>query len=192
MSIDRKDDGFLSRWSKRKQDAREAPDEVPAEDTAALTVADEPEPETEEEALDLLRERDPELAEQISGIDIDTLTYDDDFSVFMNKKVPEFIRRKALSKLWLSNPILANVDGLNDYDEDFTDAGSVIETLQTAFSKGGEGSDTDELAGQQNLVKGECAPEDDKAVEPDEEVVELADDTDELPSDEEADEQRHS
>ncbi len=138
MSVDSKDQGFLSRWSKRKQTAREAdPDSVPK--TKAPLAADPvAEPDTDEAAFEVLRERDPELAEQISGIDIDRLTYDDDFSVFMNEKVPEFIRRKALSKLWSSNPVLANVDGLNDYDEDFTDAGSVVEAIQTAFSKDDE------------------------------------------------------
>lgn len=137
MSVDRKDDGFLDRWSKRKKAVEQEEIEAEADDGAAETV--QREPETDEEALEMLRERDPELAEQVSAIDIEALTYDDDFSIFMNKKVPEFIRRKALSKLWLSSPILANVDGLNDYDEDFRDAGSIIEAVQTAFSKDEDG-----------------------------------------------------
>lgn len=133
MSVDRKDDGFLDRWSKRKQAVQdEVLDAVePETDAPAL----EPEPESDEEAIEVLRGRDPELAEKVSAIDIDTLTYDDDFSIFMNDKVPEFLRRKALSKLWLSSPILANVDGLNDYDDDFTDAGALIEAAQNALSR---------------------------------------------------------
>ena len=63
--------------------------------------------------------------------------------------MPEFIRRKALSKLWLSSPILANIDGLNDYDEDFTVAGSLVETLQSALSKDDADAVTgDDAAGQ--------------------------------------------
>ncbi len=131
MSADSKDQGVLSRWSKRKQSAREALPDTEGPDAPLSDV----EPETDEAALEVLRERDPELAEKIAGIDIDTLTYEDDFSIFMNQKVPEFIRRKALSKLWLSNPVLANIDGLNDYDEDFTAVGSLVETLQSALSK---------------------------------------------------------
>ena len=132
MSVDRKDDGFLDRWSKRKKAVQE--EELEAVDADSSAEVIDAEPQSDEEALELLRERDPELAEQVSAIDIDELTYDDDFSIFMNKKVPEFIRRKALSKLWLSSPVLANVDGLNDYDEDFRDAGSVVEAVQTALS----------------------------------------------------------
>lgn len=139
MSVDRKDDGFLDRWSKRKKAVQE--EELDAVDADSSGEVIDAEPETDEEALELLRERDPELAEQVSAIDIDELTYDDDFSIFMNKKVPEFIRRKALSKLWLSSPVLANVDGLNDYDEDFRDAGSIIEAVQTALAKDEDGAE---------------------------------------------------
>jgi len=139
LSADPKDEGFLDRWSKRKKAVEEEELAAVEADVAAETV--EREPETDEEALEVLRERDPELAEQVSAIDIDELTYDDDFSIFMNSKVPEFIRRKALSKLWLSSPILANVDGLNDYDEDFRDAGSIIEAAQTALSKDKDGAE---------------------------------------------------
>ena len=74
---------------------------------------------TEEEAMALLQEQDPELAEKIAEVDVDKLTFEDDFTIFMSHKVPDIIRRRALSKLWLSDPLLANLDGLNDYDEDF-------------------------------------------------------------------------
>ena len=148
MSTDDKSDGFLSRWAKRKEQVR---DEAVLEDEPAEVEAGPPEidvePETDEEALELLRERDPELADKIGEIDIDKLQYEDDFSIFMNDKVPDFIRRKALSKLWLASPILANVDGLNDYDEDFRDAGDLIEAAKTV------------LAGKKDDKKGETPEE---------------------------------
>lgn len=152
MSVDRRDEGFLDRWSKRKKAVEE--EELEAEKAEAAKEIIEREPETDEEALEVLRERDPELAEQVSAIDIEELTYDDDFSIFMNKKVPEFIRRKALSKLWLSSPILANVDGLNDYDEDFRDAGSIIEAVQTALNKD-DGGATETDAGDAKPAVGD-------------------------------------
>jgi hypothetical protein len=37
----------------------------------------------------------------------------------MAKGVPKALRNQALKKLWRSNPILANLDGLNDYDLDY-------------------------------------------------------------------------
>ena len=50
--------------------------------------------------------------------DIETLDYNSDYSVFMAKGVSERLKNRALRQLWRSNPILANVDGLNDYDEE--------------------------------------------------------------------------
>ena len=127
-------EGLLGRWAKRKAAVREEEEadvaalEEPEEDAAEL-----PEPETEEEALELLSKDDPELAEQLSAIDIDKLTFDDDFTVFMQKRVPQMIRRRALSKLWLSHPILANLDGMNEYDEDYTQAADAAEMVRKAF-----------------------------------------------------------
>ena len=131
MATDRSDpeSSLLSRWAKRKEAVREE-EEVEA---AVAEAADEAEPETEEEAMALLEERDPELAKQISTMDLDKLSYDDDFTVFMKTKVPDIIRRKALSKLWLSHPLLANLDGLNEYDEDYTQAADAAEMVAKAF-----------------------------------------------------------
>ncbi len=131
MATDRSDPdgGLLSRWAKRKEAVREEA-EVEA---AVVEPAEEVEPETEEEAMALLEERDPELAEQIATMDLDKLSYDDDFTVFMKTKVPDIIRRKALSKLWLSHPLLANLDGLNEYDEDYTQAADAAEMVRKAF-----------------------------------------------------------
>ncbi|MEM7238949.1 MAG: DUF3306 domain-containing protein, partial [Pseudomonadota bacterium] len=41
-----------------------------------------------------------------------------------------------LRKLWLTNPVLANLDELVDYGDDFTDAATVIENLQTVYRVG--------------------------------------------------------
>ena len=81
--------------------------------------------------------------EDLEKIDFDALDFDSDYTRFMKAGVPEFVRRKALRKLWASNPILANIDGLNDYDEDFTDAKLAVANLQTAF-KAQHGYMTDE------------------------------------------------
>jgi hypothetical protein len=64
------------------------------------------------------------------------LVMGDDFSVFMSKTVPDRIRRRALRILWRSNPVLANVDMLVDYGEDFTDAAMAVENIQTAYQVG--------------------------------------------------------
>lgn len=135
MPTDRPDpeDGLLSRWARRKEDVRKAEDAEAEALEAEEKAEGEVEPETEEEAMALLAERDPELAEQIAGVDLDNLSYEDDFTVFMKTKVPDIIRRKALSKLWLSHPLLANLDGLNEYDEDYTQAADAAEMVRKAF-----------------------------------------------------------
>ena len=54
----------------------------------------------------------------------------------MKQGVPEAVRRRALRMLWQSNPILANIDGLNDYDEDFTDAALAVKVLTSSYKPG--------------------------------------------------------
>lgn len=60
----------------------------------------------------------------------------DDFSAFLRREVPEFLRRRALRTLWTSNPVLANLDGLVDHGEDYTDAAVVVPRLKTAYQVG--------------------------------------------------------
>lgn len=79
---------------------------------------------------------DEELAE-FEDVDFAKLNYNSDYTRFMDKDVPETVRKRALRALWGSNPILANIDGLNDYDEDFTDAALAVKgLLQTAYKPG--------------------------------------------------------
>lgn len=96
------EEGFLNRWSRRKlagEDEAEVPEkEVPEEKDARADGGDEP--------------AQPHPTEDI---DIDSLTADSDFTVFMAKGVPAAIKRKALRKLWTTDPALAGLDGLNDY-----------------------------------------------------------------------------
>jgi len=79
---------------------------------------------------------DAELLEELDLPDPSTLVMGDDFSVFMSKTVPDRIRRRALRILWRSNPVLANVDMLVDYGEDFTDAAMAVENIQTTYQVG--------------------------------------------------------
>ena len=104
------------------------PDQVPVpEDTSATDAGNsETEPEIEEDV-------DPESYE---NFDFDSLNYASDYTQFLKKGVPEAVRRRALRMLWGSNPILANIDGLNDYDEDFTDAALAVKVLTSNYKPG--------------------------------------------------------
>lgn len=121
---------FLSRWSRRKVEAREQ--EI---------IDPEPQDEIDESADELTAEQldelsDEEILEELGLPDPETLKAGDDFKGFMKNTVPARIRNRALRKLWLSNPVLANVDMLVDYGEDFTDAATVIPNMKTAYEVG--------------------------------------------------------
>ena len=103
---------FLARWSQRKLESRRQGAE-PAEtgedisqDTAEPGTATEPAP-AERELTDA--DMPP----------LDSLTVDSDFTPFMSPGVSDGLRRLALRKLF-SQPGFNVTDGLNDYDEDYT------------------------------------------------------------------------
>ena len=115
------------------------------------------------------------------GIEIEKLDYDSDFTVFMHEKVPQAIRRQALRHLWATNPILANVDGLNDYDEDFTDAATVVEGLKAAYDEAcarRKAAEEAEAAKAKGAPKPEADDEQDDADGEDEAAIAEASDTD--------------
>jgi hypothetical protein len=85
---------------------------------------------------------DPEVVAKLP--DLDSLTEESDFTAFLQDGVPEVIRRKALRRLWRLNPIFANLDGLNDYDEDFSALGIVAENIKTIYKVGKGYLDEDE------------------------------------------------
>lgn len=168
-----RDDDFLSRWSRRKAEARQglrkkpaagAPEaaEAEARETVALTDASAPSPEPHAEPSSPKDESEADRAAEFEDFDFDALDYESDYTQFMEKGVPEAVRRRALRKLWHSNPILANLDGLNDYDEDFTDAALAVDVLQSAY-KVGRGYLTDEDVAEmegddaEEIVEGEAA-----------------------------------
>ena len=156
----------LSRWSQRKAAARRG---VPAEDAGADPRRDEeaaaPAAQLPASAASEM-EANPatEQAEEMPALPpVEELTAESDYTVFLGDKVPEAIKRAALSKLWRSDPVLANLDGLNDYDEDYNLANSLITSVQTAY-KVGKGY-IDEAAEKPPPEAGEAAePAEEKAV----------------------------
>ena len=66
---------------------------------------------------------------------IESLTADSDFTAFLRSNVPSVLKKAALRKLWKSDPVLANVDGLNDYDENFAKMG-LGKVVKTAYRVG--------------------------------------------------------
>ena len=125
-------DSFLSRWSRRKltdpPEGAAMPVETPEADAQIghNSAGAEDAPELS----------DVEMLEKLGLPDPDTMVAGDDFRAFMESGIPQRFRNRALRRLWISNPILANLDEMVDYGEDFTDAATVVENLQTVYEVG--------------------------------------------------------
>ncbi|MBE1296386.1 DUF3306 domain-containing protein [Phycobacter azelaicus] len=127
-------------WARRKA-AVQAEAEAERRAEAAAEAAER------EQALE--EKTDEEILAELELPDPDTLEEGDDFKVFLRDVVPARIRTRALRRLWRLNPVLANVDGLVDYGEDFTDSAMVVEGMQTAYQVGkGMTKHVEELARQ--------------------------------------------
>jgi hypothetical protein len=103
------DEGFLSRWSRRKRSAVAGlPVAEPA--TEALPAATTPAPPSvpEEPPFDVA-----------SLPSIDSLTAATDFTAFLRKEVPEALKRAALRKAWALDPAIRDFVGPADYAWDY-------------------------------------------------------------------------
>ncbi|MEM6340033.1 MAG: DUF3306 domain-containing protein, partial [Pseudomonadota bacterium] len=127
-------------WSRRRQAVAE---EEKAEEVAiAANAAAQIEAElAEREDTDILQEFDLPEPEAIES--------SEQVRAFLNATLPQRLKNRALRRLWRLNPTLANLDGLIDYGEDYTDAATVIENMQTAYEVGkGMLAHVEELARQ--------------------------------------------
>ena len=105
-------DQFLQRWSRRK--AAACRDETASEAAPAAAAA---------AALPDEAVQQPELTDADMP-PIEMLDKDSDYSVFMSPGVSEQLRTMALRKLF-HLPAFNITDGLNDYDEDYTQFASL-------------------------------------------------------------------
>ncbi|AML52013.1 DUF3306 domain-containing protein [Falsihalocynthiibacter arcticus] len=84
----------------------------------------------------LAEKSDEEILQELDLPDPETLKLGDDFAAFMAQAVPEHLRKRALRKLWRSNPVLACVDGLNDYDDDYLTGSFGNAPITTSYQVG--------------------------------------------------------
>ncbi|MGJ8532798.1 MAG: DUF3306 domain-containing protein [Alphaproteobacteria bacterium] len=185
---------FLSRWSQRKVEAKRKDtsnqEQLQTEDLQDL--ADDASTQLTAEEMELLS--DEQLLDHFDLPDPDSLKQGDDFTVFMKSAIPARIRNLALRKLWLSNPVLANVDMLVDYGDDFTDAATVMPDMKTAYQVGkGIVRKIEELAGTDEseetesvVAEAETHPETvvDDVIEPEDEEPSLESSLGEIPHEE--------
>jgi hypothetical protein len=154
--------GRLARWSQRKLAARKA-----SRGSAAPTARDEtPAPAEAETASPPVEKSVPTAApravqESAATADapasgeskpvlpsLDELYANSDYTAFLAKDVPEALTRAALHKLWLSDPVFANLDGLNDYDQDYNLVEQAVMVAQSSFKvrRGHRDDDSPEVA----------------------------------------------
>ncbi len=140
-SRDRDDEkSFLSRWSQRKRAAEaEAPQEGEAlrdESAAPAARLAAIDPAAADPAQEDLAEAEEARIDPAELPDIDSLDASSDFTPFLKEGVPDALRRRALRKLWRLDPVFGHLDGLNDYDLDYTNAATVVEGMKTIYQVG--------------------------------------------------------
>ena len=127
------DPGFLSRWSARKAEIARAgavrDDDTDEQNEANAARADK---ESDEEAA----LTDDELLEKYELPDPNDITEEEGLDRFFDGKIPERLRQMALRRLWRINPFFGIVDDMVEYGEDYTDAATVIDGMQTAYQAG--------------------------------------------------------
>lgn len=117
----------MGAWARRKAGVKAEMESLARQEDEKLVA---------QERAALAEKTDAEILKELDLPDPDDMKAGDDFAAFMKAAIPERLRRRALRKLWLSDPVLANVDGLLDYGDDFTDASCVEENMKTAYQVG--------------------------------------------------------
>ena len=135
-------EGFMSRWSKRKSNLKhDQGKEKNLKDKTQLQESNVNEQKTvikeevdESQYSDL---NDQELLEKFKLPNPEKIKKEKGLDLFFKDGVPDRLRQIALRRVWKLNPIIRFADAeINDYHEDFTDAATVIEGMQTAYQVG--------------------------------------------------------
>lgn len=135
-------EGFMSRWSKRKSNLKhDQGNEKNIKGKTELQESNVNEQKTvikeevdESQYSDL---NDQELLEKFKLPNPEKIKKEKGLDLFFKDGVPDRLRQIALRRVWKLNPIIRFADAeINDYHEDFTDAATVIEGMQTAYQVG--------------------------------------------------------
>jgi len=121
----------MNMWSARKAAVQA---EAEAETRALESAIAEREQATRD--AENAEKTDAEILADLELQDPDTMVAGDDFSAFLKSAVPEHLRRRALRRLWVSDPALANLDNLLDYGDDFLAESKLGLAVKTAYQVG--------------------------------------------------------
>ena len=123
------DSSFLSRWSKRKSESNEVSLKSEQNEKNTVDVKDEL---TEEEN----KLSNDELAKKYEVTNPEKINNPLDLRNILKENLPDRLKQVALRKLWKLVPAYGEISELVEYGEDFTDAATVIENLQTSYIVG--------------------------------------------------------
>ena len=160
------EENFLSRWSKKKSKQKS---EI---ENSKYEQLDQESSEETEDSSSLVEENDKlnddELLKKYNLPNPEKIKREKSLDVFFKEGVPDRLRQIALRRVWRLNPIIRFADAeINDYHEDFTDAATVIEGMETAY-KVGKGyvtdliDDNDENSVEESLVSEEISTDKNK------------------------------
>ena len=114
-------DDFLSRWSRRKQQAARETARLKDGDKAAIETGDKA---TDDQVSQRQTEPEPSAAEPVFDLSklpsLDSIGPDTDLSVFMQPGVPASLSRAALRRAWSADPSIRDFIGLSENSWDFT------------------------------------------------------------------------
>lgn len=114
-------------WARRKAAVAA---EARAED-AATRAAEQAAQEAE-----LAERSDEELLQDLGLPAPEAIDNADTVRRYLRAALPQRLKQQALRRLWTMNPVLANLDGLVDYADDFTANASASENFRTSYQVG--------------------------------------------------------
>lgn len=117
----------MSAWANRKAAVQAEAEALENAEQAAVVA---------EQHAALAEKPEAEVLAELDLPNPDAMQAGDDFSVFMKETVPAALRNRALRTLWRSDPVLANVDMLVDYGDDFTGKNDPIGLVKTIYRVG--------------------------------------------------------
>ncbi len=123
---------LIDRFNRRRQKVaaeacRDKTDEehLVSKDFDETDIADEEDALSDSELLKKYELPDPETVEDEAALD-----------QFFEGDMPERLKRLALRRVWRLNPLFRFADEMVEYGEDYTDAATVVEGMQTAYEVG--------------------------------------------------------
>lgn len=124
--MSREEDGFLSRWSRRKQEARRAPEPDPTPEPEA-PPGPAAEPTSPAEAQVPAVDPDAITPEELAALPpVESIGPETDIAGFLRKGVPAALRKAALRRVWAADPAIRDyVNEAREYAYDWNVPGGV-------------------------------------------------------------------